>query len=99
MKRLTLDGPATPAAPAVTEQQRLIKDIKDFVGKDGLIPFEHGYRPTLNCWAVDENGIRLRFWIGKEKRKEIPFEEMDEKMLTKVIIELFRYMNYCHLEA
>ena len=83
----------------MTEKQRLITDIREFVCKDGHVPFEHGFRPSLNASEVDSEGIRLRSPIGREKRRRIEFEEMDEEMLRKVILDLFRYLNYCHLYA
>ena len=102
MKRLPLKGqqPAAPVPPVfATEKERLIQDIRDFVGKDGNVPMEHGFRPTLNASAFDYDGMALRFRIGKEHRTRIEYEEMDETMLTKVILDLFRYYNYCHLYA
>ena len=102
MKRLPLKGqqPETPVPPASkTEKERLIQDIRDFVGKDGNVPMEHGFKPTLNASSFDYGGMALRFPIGKERRKRIEYEEMDEAMLTKVILDLFRYFNYCHLYA
>lgn len=102
MKRLTLKGQQheTPVPPVFkTEKERLIQDIRDFVGKDGNVPMEHGYRPQLNASAFNYDGMVLSFPIGREHRRSIGYEEMDEAMLTKVILELFRYYNYCHLYA
>ena len=100
MKRLQLQaGESTSPAPASfpTEKERLVRDIRDFIGEDGDIPMEHGYRPTLNAYAFDQEGMLLRFPIGKERHRRIQYSEMDEDMLTKVILELFRYFNWCHL--
>lgn len=102
MKRLQLQaGESTSPAPASfpTEKEHLVRDIRDFIGEDGYIPMEHGYRPTLNAYAFDQEGMLLRFPIGKERRRRIQYSEMDEDMLTKVILELFRYFNWCHLYA
>lgn len=102
MKRLPLKGlqSETPIPPVFNnEKERLIQDIRDFVGKDGNVPMEHGFRPQLNASSFNYDGMVLRFPIGREHRRSIGYEEMDEAMLTKVILELFRYYNYCHLYA
>ena len=80
--------------------ERLIKDIKDFVGEGGYVPVtEHGNKPTMNMQAADTNGIVLRWPIGRERRRRIEYSEMDTDMLKNVILELFRYQNYCQLYA
>ena len=101
MKRLQPVNQKDAMRPVVLcGNDRLRQDIRDFVGKDGYIPVtEHGYQPTMNVYAVDEKGVLLRFPIGREKRRRIEFSEMDETMLKNVILELFRYMNWCHLYA
>ena len=104
MKRLTLKEESVTARPAPpvygSEKERLIGDIHDYHGKDGYLPVtEHGNRPTLNASAFDYDGMILRFPIGKERRRRIDYSEMDEQMLKDVIIEIFRYYNFCHLYA
>ena len=87
-------------SPVPYGEDRLRQDIRDFVGKDGYIPFEHGYRPAINAYAVDYEGIYLRAAEGAVKKKRIlKYEDMDTKMLTAVILDLFRYLNYCQLYA
>lgn len=95
------DQGETPKRPPVLYgKDRLVQDIKDYIGKDGYIPVtEHGNQPTMNMQAADYNGIELRMRIGREKRRRIEYTEMDEQMLMNVILELFRYQNYCHLYA
>ena len=86
--------------PVLYGDDRLRQDIRDFVGEDGYIPFEHGYNPAINAYAVDYEGIHLRAAQGTAKRKRVlKYEDMDTKMLTAVILDLFRYLNYCHLYA
>ena len=41
----------------------------------------------------------LSHQIGREHRKRIEYSEMDESMLKNVIIEIFRYGNFCRLYA
>ena len=86
--------------PVKYGKDRLVQDIQEFVGEGGYLPLtEHGNRPTMNIAAADYNGIELRFPIGREKRRRIEYTEMDEKLLTNVILEIFRYQNWCHLYA
>lgn len=82
-----------------TEKERLVRDIREFIGPDGYVAFEHGYRPTFNVAGVSDKQVDLRFAIGREHRKKIELEEMEEAMLLKIILELFRYYNYCQLYA
>lgn len=104
MKKLPLKPEFTPKGPTPpvynSEKEHLIGDIRDFIGENGYLPVtEHGNRPTLNAVAFDYNGMVLRLPIGKEHRKRIEYSEMEESMLKDVIIEIFRYDNYCHLYA
>lgn len=102
MKRLLpKDQPSgNPVQPVFkTEKERLIQDIRDYIGTDGYAPMEHGYKPSLNAIGFDYDGMDLRHQIGKEHRRRIEYSQMDEKMLTEVIINLFRYSNYCRLHA
>lgn len=79
--------------------ERLKQSIRDFIGKDGCVYFEHGYLPLFNAYAVDYNGVKLRWRIGREKRSRIEFDEMDEDTLRRVMEELFCYMVYCQVYA
>lgn len=102
MKRFYLKrAPANAPAPhePMSEKEKLIKDIRDFIGENGVVPMEHGYRPELNATAFDYNGMVLYKLIGREHRTRIEYAEMEERMLTRVILELFRYYNYCRLYA
>ena len=100
MKTLQPLQTPTETRPILYGKERLIQDIRDFVGKGGYIPLtEHGNQPTMNIYAVDENGVIFRFPIGKERKRRADFPEMNETMLINVILELFRYQNWCHLYA
>lgn len=97
MKRLEPKNPTEKVNPIflLTGKERLVRDIQDFIGKDGCVSLEHSYRPTLNVQSFDYNGMVLRFSIGRKKRTRIEYSEMDEKMLNNVVVELFRYYNFC----
>ena len=75
-------------------RERLIKDIQEFVGAGGYVAFEHGYKPTIAAYGVGYDHIDRQL-----KPRKVYFEEMNEVQLTNIILELFRYMNYCHLYA
>lgn len=74
-------------------KKELIKLIQDFIGEDGYVPFEHGYRPHINAYGVAYDHIDCRTG-GKHC-----FEDMDEAQLTNIALDLLGYLNYCHLEA
>lgn len=100
MQKLSPKGAEGMPFPApLSRKERLIKDIREFVGPGGYVPFEHGFRPSINAQAVDEDGIVLVRRLGRERRRRIEFSEIDETTLTNVILNLFRYSNYCHLYA
>ena len=76
-------------------KEKIIRDIKDFIGEGGYLPLtEHGYDPTFNAFAVDYNGI-YKFTTGGFK----PFEDMMPEALVNLVLEIFRYQNYCRLHA
>ena len=79
-------------------KEGLIQDIQEFIGKDGCIPMEHGFKPTMNASSFEFDGMTTRIPIEKGKRK-ILYADMDEKQLMNVIRTLFQYLNYCHLYA
>lgn len=92
---------ATPASVSTgtSEKQRLVTDIREFVGKGGYLPFEHGFRPSFNAYAIYDEKVYLRAPTGKRRMRTIPLEELDERQLTILIVDVFRYMNHCHLRA
>ena len=99
MKRLQLNGPPLEAKPMETEKESLIRAIREFVGPDGVVAFEHGFRPKFNAQMVTDKKVILRFAIGKTKTRQFNLEDMDIDMLKTIIIDLFMYQNHCHLRA
>ena len=81
----------------MTNKEQLIKDIQDFVGEGGYVAFEHGYNPTMAIYGVAYNYVDRTMASGKWRQGY--FHEMSEEELTNIILELFRYMNYCQLYA
>lgn len=78
-------------------RERLIKDIQEFIGEGGYVAFEHGYKPTLAIYGVAYDHVDRTMFSGKYRKGY--FYEMNETQLTNIILELFRYMNYCQLYA
>ena len=74
-----------------------LKEIKDFIGNGGYVPFEHGFKPLLRInarrvYAVNQYYI---FYLGGKKR----LEELQETQLEAIYKELNRYLKYCQEEA
>lgn len=84
---------------SLLNKEQLIKDITDFVGKDGTVAFEHGYKPNFNVSYIHENEVHFRFAIGRQHQRKCLLEDMTVDSLMLLIIELFRYLNYCQNEA
>ncbi len=99
MRKLKLVGQTEPASNILSEKERLIQDIREFVGPGGCVSFEHGFNPTFNMCAIDETQVLLRNQIGREHRHNVPLDELDEQVLKNIIIDIFRYQNYCRLRA
>jgi hypothetical protein len=78
-------------------KEELIKTIKEFIGEDGYVAFEHGFRPGFNAYGVAYDHVDLRMAI-KGKRKSY-FEDMTPQQLTMLLVDLVRYLNYCQLYA
>ena len=74
-------------------KEELIKTIQEFVGKDGYVAFEHGFRPNFNAYGVAYD------YTDCHGGYKTYFKDMTETQLTIIIIDLMRYMNYCHLYA
>ena len=75
----------------------VLKEIKDFIGNGGYVPFEHGFKTSLRInarrvYAVDQYYI---FYLGGKKK----LEELQEKQLEEIYNELNRYLKYCQEEA
>lgn len=79
----------------IIDKERLITDIREFLGEGGVLYFEHGYKPTFNAYGLDENGIYCHFSKNPYKK----YEDMEPEQVANLVFEIFRYYNYCHLYA
>ena len=80
-----------------TRKGSLIRAIAEFIGPDGCLAFEHGFRPNFNAQMITDKEVVLRIRI--KRRTRIPLAELDENQLTNLIVDIFRYQNHIHLRA
>ena len=67
--------------------------IKDFVGKDGFVAFEHGFKPEFCMWGVSDKEV----CFSEYGRHNI--DELTDKQARTVLRDLLEYLNYCKLYA
>ena len=75
----------------------MLKQIQDFIGVGGLVPFEHGFKNTIQymgkkVWGVSDT--HLYYNGGK-----VELIELDDDILTQIMNNLNSYLNYCLTEA
>lgn len=76
---------------------KTLKQIQEFVGVGGLVPFEHGFVSGLyhngkRVWGVSYDEIH--YIGGKENLKNLPQSE-----LVSIYNKLQEYLVYCQTEA
>ena len=77
--------------------EKLIQTIQEFIGPDGYVAFEHGFNPGFNAVGIAYDHIDRKIPI--DGKRELYFNDMTEQQLTAIIIDLMRYLNFCHLYA
>jgi len=89
----------------------ILKEIKDFVGKDGLVSFEHGFhRPKFKfegfnhrCIMVSERVAFCTRYYGNgsgEKRPcNLPLSRLNYSTLKKLKTSMEKYLEYCQKYA
>ena len=89
----------------------ILNEIKDFVGKDGLVSFEHGFhRPTFKfegfnhrCIMVSERVAFCTRYYGNgsgEKRPcNLPLSRLNYSTLKKLKTSMEKYLEYCQKYA
>lgn len=93
-----------------TTQNIYINKIKDFVGKGGFCPFEHGFtmpqikisRHKVSIWGVSDTHIHLHVPLKLRKKidnRVIPFENLKIDDLKTIDEALNKYLIYCQTEA
>lgn len=67
--------------------------IKDFVGPDGFVAFEHGFRPDYAAYGVSDTDVRMH------NGKAIPIDELSDQQARTLLRDLLEYLNYCRFYA
>lgn len=74
----------------------IINILYEFIGKDGFLPFEHGFKqPIINghvVWGISHNIIHYNG--GKELFIHLDFDD-----LKTLFSSVFKYYHYCLFEA
>lgn len=89
----------------INKRSQFINFIKTFVGKDGFIPFEHGYKPTVYHDKNSLIGYEFRKVLGigynfiSMPRKRISIEDLTNEQLRIICKILYEYSFYCRYKA
>ena len=86
-----------------------LEEIKNYVGKDGLVPFEHGYKKphfkfhgeVYECSMISETtAYCMKILSAKERRRSnLLLGKLTKTQLNKLLNEMKRYELYCRYEA
>lgn len=89
--------------------QNPLEEIKNYVGKDGLVPFEHGYKnprfkfhgEVYECSMISETtAYCMKILSAKERRRSnLLLGKLTKTQLNKLLNEMKRYELYCRYEA
>jgi hypothetical protein len=78
--------------------EKVLNQIKEFIGKDGYVPFEHGFKPKYQL-----NGYRIyavtQYYVFAIKGHKALLEELTKNDLETIYKDLNRYLKYCQEEA
>lgn len=67
--------------------------IKDFVGKDGYVAFEHGFKSSIDAWGVSDTEVKFPYG------ETIKIDELKDEQARVVLRDLLEYLNYCRYYA
>lgn len=90
----------------MNRKTQLVNFIKTFIGVDGFVPFEHGYKPNLLaipfknsdiCWS-DIYGVSQTNILMK-KNKKIDIAQLDKTQLMAICQTLYDYSFFCRYRA
>ena len=88
--------------------QNPLEEIKNYVGKDGLVPFEHGYKnPRLKfhgevyeCSMISDTIVYCMKLVSFHRKiRRVLLEELTKTQLNKLLNEMKKYELYCRYEA
>lgn len=85
-----------------------LEEIKNYVGKDGLVPFEHGYKnprfkfhgEVYECSMISDTIVYCMKLVSFHRKiRRVSLEELTKTQLNKLLNEMKRYELYCRYEA
>lgn len=85
-----------------------LEEIKNYVGKDGLVPFEHGYKnprfkfhgEVYECSMISDTIVYCMKLVSFHRKiRRVLLEELTKTQLNKLLNEMKRYELYCRYEA
>lgn len=88
--------------------QNPLEEIKNYVGKDGLVPFEHGYKnprfkfhgEVYECSMISDTIVYCMKLVSFHRKiRRVSLEELTKTQLNKLLNEMKRYELYCRYEA
>lgn len=88
--------------------QNPLEEIKNYVGKDGLVPFEHGYKnprfkfhgEVYECSMISDTIVYCMKLVSFHRKiRRVLLEELTKTQLNKLLNEMKRYELYCRYEA
>lgn len=89
----------------INRRPQFINFIKTFIGKDGFIPFEHGYKPKRYYGKYNSIGYDFKkvYGVGYDfivmPKQRIPIENLTNEQLRILCKILYEYSFYCRYEA
>lgn len=85
-----------------------LEEIKNYVGKDGLVPFEHGYKnprfkfhgEVYECSMISDTIVYCMKLVSFHRKiRRVSLEELTKTQLNKLLNEMKKYELYCRYEA
>lgn len=67
--------------------------IKDFIGKDGFVAFEHGFKPRFGMWGITQDEVKGFSGV------KFKVDELDDDSARMILRDLLEYENYCKFYA
>ena len=89
-----------------------LEEIKNYVGKDGLVPFEHGYKnprfkfhgEVYECSMISDTTAYCMKQVSfreqtRRRKSNVLLDELTKTQLNKLLNEMKKYELYCRYEA
>lgn len=80
---------------APDNKEAIIAVIRDFVGKDGNIPFEHGFTVKFCGDQISEVSYDNAIITCNGSWSPRPLETLSEALLGFILVQLQAYLIYC----